>query len=73
MNVERIAGNQISGLDSNELAFLEDLLACTDDDSVLNQWTGLEENVVFDDSFNLNETQIMQEIEDLEKEAKSQH
>ena len=74
MNVERSTGKQISGLKSNELAFLEDL-ACTDDSSVwpyLNNGvlTGLEESVVFGDSFYLNETQ-MQEIEDLEKEAKS--
>lgn len=72
MNVERIAGEQISGLDSNELDFLVDLLGCNDDNSVFNQWTGLQEGVVFDDSCHLNEMQL-QEIEDIEKEAKSQN
>ena len=72
MSVERIAGRQISGLDSDEMDFLEDLLGSTDDNSVLNQWTGLDENIIFDDAYNLDDIQL-QEIEDLETEAKSKN
>ena len=56
------------------MAFFEDLhvLACIDDNFLFDLWMGLLEGVVFDDSLHLNEMQL-QEIEDLEKESKSQN
>ena len=71
MDMDRIDSNQISGLDSQEMNFLDHLLADTDD-IIFNQWTGLPVNTDLNANYELTEDQL-NEIHHLEAEAKSKN
>ena len=44
MDISRIETNQISGLDLDEMVFMENLIGSTED-IIFNQWTGLPTNI----------------------------
>lgn len=72
LDMDRIAGGEIGGLDSTELSFLEDLLGAGNDNTIFNQWTGLPDDVDFNEFVELNDNQL-REIQELESEAKSKN
>jgi hypothetical protein len=48
MDIRRIEGKMISGLDDEEVKYLTHLLATAQSDDILNQWTGLPKDLVID-------------------------
>ena len=71
LRLERIAGNQISGLQMEELDFLNDILLEDDTDTIYNQYTGLPAELNLEEkNVGLNAVQL-EEILRLEDEAKS--
>ena len=74
MDFSRIEGNEITGLSSDELSYLEFLTSSTD--NVFNQHTGLSQNIKFygpiDQFPNLSED-VLQELNKLEDEARNKN
>lgn len=77
LNVERIEGGQITGLDGDDIDFICNDLLTLDDSSIFNQFTGLQfdqETTITDlDSLNLVplSDEQFKEIEMIEQEAKN--
>ena len=67
--MNRIEGNQINGLDSEEMDFMEILCGNTGDE-IFDQWTGLPIHTGLSEAYELTENQL-NEIHNLEEEAKS--
>ena len=70
IDLQKIQDNQISGLDSDELNFMDYLLGNDEEDLIFNQWTGLPTETELFDGYDLTEAQL-NEIHILEEEAKS--
>lgn len=69
LNLNKISGNMISGIDSNELSFLELLTSNIDDDTLINQFTGLPESIELFDDVNINDIPDDQYLKDLEPDV----
>ena len=71
LDLSRISGNQISGLSSEELSFLENLTAMND--STFNQDTGLPEEFSLPDVLPELPQDVLDEILQLEEECKNRN
>lgn len=74
LDLSRISGNQISGLSSEELSFLETLMNDSTNDSTFNQHTGLPEDFSLPDGTLPELPQdVLDEILKLEEECKNRN